>query len=120
MFNKMSTDFQLYDISLRFCANCLKKFCPQTKQMHSDSVRFFVPTIDSLFRNHFAYIELSKSIVDSIYLIEEHFSVDLSEIAEILHVEMGDLPSDERKEEIEAFFSYATESNFHFTDQMMV
>jgi hypothetical protein len=115
MFNTMSANVHSHDISLRFCANCLKKFCPQTKKVNSETVRFFVPTIDSLFRNHFAYIELSRSIVDSIYHIEEHFSLDLSEIAEVLHVEMGDLPSDERKKEIELFFSYAAESNFYFT-----
>ncbi|MFJ1269323.1 hypothetical protein ACD661_12215 [Legionella lytica] len=109
MFDKMSANS--HAISLRFCANCLKKFCPQTG---SDSVRFFVPSFDALFRNHFAYIELSKEMVDAIYKIEEHFSVDLAEIAEILHVEVGDLPSYERQEEIKAFYSYSSEINFHF------
>lgn len=115
MLNQMSTHSQAHDVSLRFCANCLKKFCPQTQQIKSNTVRFFVPTIDSLFRNHFAYIGLSRNVVDSLYHIEEHFSVDLSEIAEVLHVEMGDLPSDERKKEIELFFSYSAENNFYFT-----
>lgn len=109
MFDK--TSVTSHDISLRFCANCLKKFCPQTD---SDLVRFFVPSFDALFRNHFAYIELSREMVDAIYQIEEHFSVDLAEIAEILHVEIGDLPSSERQEEIEAFYSYSPEINFHF------
>ncbi|MDR3504374.1 MAG: hypothetical protein P4L79_17540 [Legionella sp.] len=106
-----------HDISLRFCATCLKKFCPKTD---SDTVRFFVPTLDSLFRNHFAYIELSKEMVDLIYQIEDHFSVDLSEIAEVLHVEIGDLPSGERKEEIESFYAYSPEINFRFTNQIQV
>ncbi|WP_133137474.1 hypothetical protein [Legionella rowbothamii] len=115
MFDKISASS--HDISLRFCADCLKKFCPQTE---SDTVRFFVPTVDALFRNHFAYIELSKKMVDIIYKIEEHFSVDLSEIAKVLHVELGDLPSREREEEIESFYSYSPESNFHFIREIKV
>ncbi len=105
------------EISLRFCAKCLKKFCPQTD---SATVRFFVPTLDALFRNHFAYIELSKEMVDAIYSIEEHYSVDLSNIAEVLHVELGDLPSEEREEEIKSFYSYTSELNFHFTNPINV
>lgn len=72
-------------------------------------MRFFVPTLDALFRNHFAYIELSKEMIDIIYHNEDHFSVDLSEIAEVLHVGIGDLPSCERKEEIESFYSHSTD-----------
>ncbi|KTC89552.1 Uncharacterised protein [Fluoribacter dumoffii] len=106
MFDEMSTSLQSHDISLRFCAKCLKKFCPSTEQVNSDMVRFFVPTLDALFRNHFAYIELPKKMVDIIYHIEEHSSIDLSEIARVLHVELGDLPSSERKEEIKSFYSY--------------
>jgi hypothetical protein len=115
MFDKISANS--HDISLRFCANCLKKFCPQTD---ADTARFFVPTVDALFRNHFAYIELSKKMVDAIYQIEEHFSLDLSEIAEVLHVEIGDLPSSERAEEIKSFYSYSPEINFHFTNEIKV
>ncbi|KTD53256.1 hypothetical protein Lsan_3666 [Legionella santicrucis] len=120
MFDKISTSSQSHDISLRFCAKCLKKFCPDTEQINSDTVRFIVPTLDALFRNHFAYIELPKKMVDVIYHIEEHTSVDLSEIAEVLHVELGDLPSCEREEEIKSFYSYSTESNFHFTKQLKI
>ncbi|WP_242602285.1 hypothetical protein [Legionella steigerwaltii] len=75
-----------------------------------------MPTFDGLFRNHFAYIELPKKVLDVIYHIEEPSSVDLSEIAEVLHVEIGDLPSSERAEEIKSFYSYSTETNFHFTN----
>ena len=114
MFDKTSAGSQLYDISLRFCIKCLKKFCPQTEQINSDTVRFFVPTLDALFRNHFAYIELPRKMVDVIYHIEDHSSVDLSEIAKVLHVELGDVPSYEREEEIKSFYSYSTESHFHF------
>lgn len=120
MSEKNSLSSSLQDISLRFCANCLKKFCPKPEQINSDIVRFFVPTLDALFRNHFAYIELSKKMVEIIYQIEEHFSVDLSEIAEVLHVEIGDFPSGERKEEIKSFYAYSTEINFHFTNPINV
>lgn len=120
MSEKNSSSSPLHDISLRFCANCLKKFCPRPEHINSDTVRFFVPTFDALFRNHFAYIELSKKMVDIIYHIEEHFSVDLSEIAKVLHVEIGDYLSSERKEEIASFYSYSTEINFHFTNPVKV
>ena len=120
MFDKISANSQLHDLSLRYCANCLKKFFPRADQINSDVVRFFVPTLDALSRNHFAYIELSKEMVEAIYRIEDHFSIDLSEIAEVLHVEIGDLPSDERKEEIESFYAYSPEINFHFINQINV
>ncbi|KTC82718.1 hypothetical protein [Legionella cincinnatiensis] len=104
MSDEISASTNLHDISLNFCANCLKKFCSKVEQINFDKVRFFVPTLDVLFRNHFAYIEVSKEIVDIIYRIEDHVTVDLSEIAEVLHIEMGDLPSYERKEEIKSFY----------------
>lgn len=118
MFEKISEGSQLHDVSLRFCVSCLKKFCPQKEQINSGAVRFFVPTVDSFSRNHFAYMELPQKIVDIIYHTDEHFSVDLSEIAEVLHVEIGDLPSDKRKEEIKSFYSYSTEINVHFANQI--
>ncbi|KTD59624.1 hypothetical protein Lsai_0535 [Legionella sainthelensi] len=120
MFDELSTSSQPYDISLRFCAKCLKKFCPDTEQINSDTVKFFVPTLDGLFRNHFAYIELPKKMVDKIFHIEEHTSVDLSEIAKVLHVELGDLPSCEREKEIKSFYSYSSEINFHFAEQLKI
>ncbi|VEH30125.1 Uncharacterised protein [Legionella sainthelensi] len=70
MFDELSTSSQPYDISLRFCAKCLKKFCPDTEQINSDTVKFFVPTLDGLFRNHFAYIELPKKMVDKIFILK--------------------------------------------------
>lgn len=118
MLEKISESSQQHDVSLRFCVSCLKKFCPKTAQISSGTVRFFVPTVDAFSRNHFAYIELPQKIVDIIYHTEEHFSVDLTEIAEVLHVEIGDLPSATRKEEIKSFYSYSAEINVHFAHQI--
>lgn len=98
----------LSDISLRFCSCCLKKFCPRPETIEGNSVRFFVPTIDVLFREHFAYVQVPRRLVDFLYENEETCSVNLSEVAHILHVEKGAYPSAERVDEIISFYDWAS------------
>ncbi len=100
------------DVSLRFCSCCLKKLCPDLTADNEDTLRFFVPTIDSLFRNHFAYIAVKKNILREICNSEETYSINLEEIADILHLEQGDFPTPEQRKEIEAFYTAISDHNY--------
>ena len=102
------TTSPLADISLRFCSCCLKKFCPRPDKIKGSKARFFVPTIDALFREHFAYIEAPKSLIEFIYEREEKCSLDLLDRAKVLHVEKGSFPDEERAEEIVSFYRDAS------------
>ncbi len=93
---------------LIYCSKCFKKYCPRLIDEESLVARFFVPTLDSLYRNHFAYVELSRKMVDIIYSINDRFSIDLSEIGRVLHIEIGEMPTNARKEEVEFFYSFNT------------
>lgn len=103
----VNTNSHKTEVSLRYCSCCLKKFCPNPAKTDGNNIRFFVPTIDSLFRSHFAYVEISRKLLDAIYNSEEKFSVDLGKVANVLHIEMGDCPSEEREQEIVSFYGFS-------------
>lgn len=97
------------DVSLRFCSCCLRKLCPDLKSTPSDTLRFFVPTIDSLSRNYFAYIAIKKTVLSTICDSEDTYSINLEEIADILHLQQGDFPSMDQRKEIEDFYTSISE-----------
>ena len=70
------------EIALRFCSCCLKKFAPDPSVMDTSIIRFFVPTIDVLYRHHFAYIEISRERLKAIYQSREPLSINLEEVAD--------------------------------------
>ncbi len=107
MTRHVNTNTPLQDLSLRFCSCCLKQFCPKPEQFQSETVRFFVPTIDALSREHFAYIEASKKFIESLYGNGDKLSLNLAEHTQILHIEIGTFPSLEREQEIISFYNSA-------------
>ena len=101
---RVNTNMPLQDIGLRFCSCCLMTFCPKPENLQSETVRFFVPTIDVLHRYHFAYVEVPYKFAKLLHSHKEKFSVDLYGVANVLHLEMGDFPTPEREQEIISFY----------------
>lgn len=96
-------------ISFRFCTGCLLKFCSHLSYSNApDKVRFFVPTIDHLMREHFIYLEIKQSVLTQLLQKDEPISVDLSEFAEILHIQRGEWPSTQDQETIEEIYNHTT------------
>lgn len=97
---------------LRYCSCCLKKFVPNPADVRSDRIKTFVPTIDEYARPHFAYVELPRSVVVEVYTSPHKMSLDLNLVGHILHIEIGDMPSQERAIEIIDFYSH--EELYHY------
>ncbi|MEM6780820.1 MAG: hypothetical protein AAF569_03055 [Pseudomonadota bacterium] len=118
MIHRVNTNIPVEELSLRYCSCCFKKFCPRPELIESETVRFFVPTIDSLCRDHFAYIEMPRQLVDELYNRKEKFHINLNEVAKILHIEIGDLPSIEREQEITSFFGVVSDFNAYTSNRL--
>lgn len=100
------------DVSFSFCTGCLLKFCSHLSFGNSsDKIRFFVPTIDYLMREHFIYLEINQTTLTKLLQREDPISVDISKIAQILHVQRGEWPSTQDRETIEQIYQYITSEN---------
>ncbi len=100
------------DVSFRFCTGCLLKFCSHLSYSNTNqAVRFFVPTIDYLMREHFIYLEIEQPILTKLLQREDPISIDLKNIAKILHVQKGEWPSTQDREAIEHIYQHITPQN---------
>lgn len=100
------------DVSFRFCTGCLLKFCSHLSYSNAnEAVRFFVPTIDHLMREHFIYLEIKQTILTKLLQRDDPISVDLSEIAQILHIQRGEWPTSQDRETIEQIYQHITPEN---------
>lgn len=91
------------DIAMNYCVNCLRKFCPDMCSPRDSRVYFFIPVTDSLDRPFHAYIGMRAHDLRRIFADPTPRAIDLSEHAQILHIEEGYWPTEERQEEIRAF-----------------
>ena len=95
------------DVSLSYCVNCLKKFIPDFNEETQDSLYFFTPTIDMYGRNHFIYVCMSAPNARHVFAGAAGNVIQLSDYANILHVEEGGWPDAERQKEIRDFYHLA-------------
>ncbi len=96
------------NISCRFCTCCLKKFFPKKDVANDENVRLFLPTLDSLMRPHFMYVEFENDVLNDLLKQEKPVSVDIAEAARILHVQKGDYPTEEDQNVIAEIYHYAS------------
>ncbi|PCI57012.1 MAG: hypothetical protein COB36_01720 [Alphaproteobacteria bacterium] len=62
-------------------------------------------------RDHFIYLEIKQSVLSQLLQRETPISVDLSEFAEILHIQRGEWPSAQDQETIEQIYNHTTDEH---------
>lgn len=107
--NCVKTNVCLGDVSLRFCSCCLKKFSPHPSELTQDRVYMFLPTIDVYNRAHFAYVEVPVSVIERAHYTDQKVSFNLAEVGNVLHLEMGEAPTEMRAKEIIDFYNAAND-----------
>ncbi len=95
------------DIAYRFCTHCLSNFCSNVSQTQ-EKVRVFLPTIDDLMRDHFMYVEFENNVLQNLLNDQQAKNIDISEYAEILHIQQGHFPTQEDQDVISEIYQYTS------------